>query len=549
MSKLSNAPILDDLTGAYLLAVNGDSDCIFRVAPESLSSLLSGLCSSENTGIDIDFKYSEYSVEEGLFSAYSIDEKNGDFPIEDMLWLRISFKTVYQLGIREWFETIIDSNKFIYLRELDNPNIFALVKIQAATFTKDYIQIQPKIIFSNGNLVPNKTYRFSLMNVLESSGGQGVSLLNKDGKLRTLVVQNTNAQASFKVDPYDDNTILLSLAYLVNIGIGEQIYAGLDHSGGIHEHTFRSIKAASNYLTIYRNDFNTILIDLSQEVKDILNGTSTSSLSWRGIDPICPGNEGFKKYTTLEQYNTTTGEATGVTKPNVATELEYIPPVIDLTMCPILTCTIPVITNVTNYPEIPLTVTWTDDGEVTGRTTTIQFSVNGPYNWMELWSGNSGQSPQTFDFSQYNGAGWYNRMFYFRIINNGGGCDNATSETYSVLWNVKITTHAYFVPAHYTNPTNAAGWTICAPSAGNIFAHDCILSTPSPQIGTYIMNQHGLPAVKGNLDTWDGIDQAFNSFGIRWFRSNNNAYYLKIFDVDPETGMITGESAEFACSI
>jgi hypothetical protein len=46
-------------------------------------------------------------------------------------------------------------------------------------------------------------------------------------------------------------------------------------------------------------------------------------------------NTGMKAYATLEQYSVTTGLATGITKPNDPGDPDYVPPVEDLTTCPL----------------------------------------------------------------------------------------------------------------------------------------------------------------------------------------------------------------------
>lgn len=46
-------------------------------------------------------------------------------------------------------------------------------------------------------------------------------------------------------------------------------------------------------------------------------------------------NTGEKGWRTLEQYDTATGTATGVTKPNIDTDPDYVAPVEDLSMCPV----------------------------------------------------------------------------------------------------------------------------------------------------------------------------------------------------------------------
>lgn len=39
-------------------------------------------------------------------------------------------------------------------------------------------------------------------------------------------------------------------------------------------------------------------------------------------------NTGYKAYTTLEQYNVYSGNATGVTKPNTVGDADYVAPVL-----------------------------------------------------------------------------------------------------------------------------------------------------------------------------------------------------------------------------
>lgn len=46
-------------------------------------------------------------------------------------------------------------------------------------------------------------------------------------------------------------------------------------------------------------------------------------------------NSGYKGWSTLEQYYTDTSAATGVTKPNIPSDANYVAPVYDLTACPV----------------------------------------------------------------------------------------------------------------------------------------------------------------------------------------------------------------------
>jgi hypothetical protein len=52
-------------------------------------------------------------------------------------------------------------------------------------------------------------------------------------------------------------------------------------------------------------------------------------------------NTGYKAWSTLEEYFTDTGDATGITKPNVDTDPDYVAPVYDTTMCPVADTTSP----------------------------------------------------------------------------------------------------------------------------------------------------------------------------------------------------------------
>lgn len=60
---------------------------------------------------------------------------------------------------------------------------------------------------------------------------------------------------------------------------------------------------------------------------------------WRGISPTCDlsggDNTGYYTYATLQQFYTDNGAATGITKPNVDTDPDYIAPIYDESVCPI----------------------------------------------------------------------------------------------------------------------------------------------------------------------------------------------------------------------
>lgn len=62
-------------------------------------------------------------------------------------------------------------------------------------------------------------------------------------------------------------------------------------------------------------------------------------LAWRGTGYYCVQesgeNTGYYSYTTLEEYDTATGAATGTTKPNESSDPDYIAPVEDNNACPL----------------------------------------------------------------------------------------------------------------------------------------------------------------------------------------------------------------------
>lgn len=59
--------------------------------------------------------------------------------------------------------------------------------------------------------------------------------------------------------------------------------------------------------------------------------------AWRPVNPVCVLNDGvrtgFKEWTTLEEYDTYHNTVTGVTKPNVPGDPDYVAPVWDATTC------------------------------------------------------------------------------------------------------------------------------------------------------------------------------------------------------------------------
>ena len=81
-------------------------------------------------------------------------------------------------------------------------------------------------------------------------------------------------------------------------------------------------------------------------------------------------NTGYQAYTTLEQYYVLTGLPTGVTKPNVPSDPDYVAPVLNLIDCPLPTTTTSTTSTTTTAEPTTSTTTTTTTAEPTTSTTT-----------------------------------------------------------------------------------------------------------------------------------------------------------------------------------
>lgn len=93
-------------------------------------------------------------------------------------------------------------------------------------------------------------------------------------------------------------------------------------------------------------------------------------------------NTGYKAYAKLEQYDTLTGVATGITKSNISTDPDYVAPVYDTSMCPI-------------PPTLTISPTTLSKGSgTTSACTTVTSNTNWLITnyppWMSTPFGNSG---------------------------------------------------------------------------------------------------------------------------------------------------------------
>ena len=111
------------------------------------------------------------------------------------------------------------------------------------------------------------------------------------------------------------------------------------------------------------------------------------------------------------------------------------------------------------------------------------------------------------------------------------------------------------VPGNYTTPIlnepqGTNNYSICF--TGNTFTANVKIDTEFPQVGTQIFLSDGVTkAIPGNIpSTFGGVADDCNVSGIRWIRftSSNPAITNKVWDVEPSTGKIIGESTTYKCN-
>ena len=111
------------------------------------------------------------------------------------------------------------------------------------------------------------------------------------------------------------------------------------------------------------------------------------------------------------------------------------------------------------------------------------------------------------------------------------------------------------VPGNYTTPIlNEPGrsnnYSICM--TGNSFTALVKIDTATPQVGTQIFLNDGVTkAIPGNIPSaYCGVGEDLHTSGIKWIRftSSNPAITNKVWDVNPNTGKIIGESTTYNCN-
>ena len=111
------------------------------------------------------------------------------------------------------------------------------------------------------------------------------------------------------------------------------------------------------------------------------------------------------------------------------------------------------------------------------------------------------------------------------------------------------------IPGNYAtpilnNPQASNNYSICM--TGNSYTANLKIDTEFPQAGTQLFLNDGITkAIPGNIpnNAW-GVAGECNVSGIKWIRftSSNSAIAGKIWDVNPSTGKIIGQSTTYNCN-
>ena len=111
------------------------------------------------------------------------------------------------------------------------------------------------------------------------------------------------------------------------------------------------------------------------------------------------------------------------------------------------------------------------------------------------------------------------------------------------------------IPGNYATPVlndpqGTNNYSICR--TGNAYTVNVKINTELPQAGTQIFLNDGITkAIPGNIpNDYCGVGVALHTSGIRWIRftSSNPAITNKVWDVNPSTGKIIGESTTYNCN-
>ena len=111
------------------------------------------------------------------------------------------------------------------------------------------------------------------------------------------------------------------------------------------------------------------------------------------------------------------------------------------------------------------------------------------------------------------------------------------------------------IPGNYTtpilnDPQGSNNYSICM--TGTSYTANVKIDTATPQVGTQIYLKDGITKAKpGSIpNDYCGVGGDLHTSGIKWIRftSSNPAITNKVWDVNPSTGKIIGESTTYKCN-
>jgi hypothetical protein len=175
----------------------------------------------------------------------------------------------------------------------------------------------------------NNIFRFTVNSTFTGAVGP-ISSENQSVRFNSLA--NTNMVVYYTIDP-----------------VSEKLYAGCQVIGGTTGNkTYEIDRATGAYVRWIDDVFVYKIAPVADSFgTDSLMAPDGGAAPWGTVNPARDGkvtffnnsvnsyNTGMVDVVTLEQYNFATGINTGLTKPNVLGDPDYIPPYEDLTECPL----------------------------------------------------------------------------------------------------------------------------------------------------------------------------------------------------------------------
>lgn len=234
---------------------------------------------------------------------------------------------------------------------------------------------------------------------------------------------------------------------------------------------------------------------------------------------------------------------------------------------PIIPCINPKLISASQTSSESILFEWDNNGYNYGQgTALLQISTDDGATWITIGTVN----PSAGQFDQYSSILddlENNQEIKVRVQLHGNGCSNMSSNEIVIVWGRMGLPIYGFYEINPTNIISADGikpiqsywsgnsYSICV--TGTQFTRNLKINIPYIIPGqTRLFLNDGvtacIPGQMASLDSPGSEPTHYNDYGIRWVRFagyDANGIHLgsKIFDVDPSTGMITGESTQFSC--